>query len=381
MAVIVAGYPKEMKHFMDSNPGLKSRFKLYFEFSDYLPQELTQIADYACQEKGVVLLPDSKKQLTEIITEAYRNRDRSFGNARFVFDLVEKAKINLGLRVMDSKNPSALENTKLETIEFKDVDKIQIEKPKEIPNIPVDPKFLEKSLQELDELIGMKSIKKQINELVELVRFYQETGRNTLNNFYLHTVFIGNPGTGKTTVARILTKIYKALGMLERGHIIETDRQGLVAGFVGQTAIKTAEKIDEAKGGVLFIDEAYALTSNTSGGAAHSDFGNEAIQTLLKRMEDQRGEFFVFVAGYPDNMEEFLKANPGLNSRFDKILKFEDYEPAELMEIAMYMFEEKGFKLHKAAREHMSAYLDFLYEYRDKSVSYTHLTLPTIYSV
>jgi len=332
MAVIVAGYPKEMKHFMDSNPGLKSRFKLYFEFSDYLPQELTQIADYACQEKGVVL----------------------------------KAKINLGLRVMDSKNPSALENTKLETIEFKDVDKIQIEKPKEIPNIPVDPKFLEKSLQELDELIGMKSIKKQIHELVELVRFYQETGRNTLNNFYLHTVFIGNPGTGKTTVARILTKIYKALGMLERGHIIETDRQGLVAGFVGQTAIKTAEKIDEAKGGVLFIDEAYALTSNTSGGAAHSDFGNEAIQTLLKRMEDQRGEFFVFVAGYPDNMEEFLKANPGLNSRFDKVLKFEDYEPEELMEIAMYMFEEKGFKLHKAAREHMAAYLNFLYEYRDK---------------
>ncbi len=366
LAVIVAGYPKEMKHFMDSNPGLKSRFKLYFEFSDYLPQELTQIADYACVEKGVVLLPESKKQLAEIITEAYRNRDRSFGNARFVFDLVEKAKINLGLRVMDSKNPSALENTKLETIEFKDVDKIQIEKPKEIPNIPVDPKFLEQSLKELDELIGMKSIKKQIHELVELVRFYQETGRNTLNNFYLHTVFIGNPGTGKTTVARILTKIYKALGMLERGHIIETDRQGLVAGFVGQTAIKTAEKIDEAKGGVLFIDEAYALTSNTSGGAAHSDFGNEAIQTLLKRMEDQRGEFFVFVAGYPDNMEEFLKANPGLNSRFDKVLKFEDYDPAELMEIAMYMFEEKGFKLHKAAREHMAAYLDFLYEYRDK---------------
>ncbi len=366
LAVIVAGYPKEMKHFMDSNPGLKSRFKLYFEFSDYLPQELTQIADYACQEKGVILLPDSKKQLAEIITEAYRNRDRSFGNARFVFDLVEKAKINLGLRVMDSKNPSALENTKLETIEFNDVDKIQIESPKEIPNIPVDPKFLEKSLQELDELIGMKSIKKQIHELVALVRFYQETGRNTLNNFYLHTVFIGNPGTGKTTVARILTKIYKALGMLERGHIIETDRQGLVAGFVGQTAIKTAEKIDEAKGGVLFIDEAYALTSNTSGGAAHSDFGNEAIQTLLKRMEDQRGEFFVFVAGYPDNMEEFLKANPGLNSRFDKVLKFEDYEPSELMEIAMYMFEEKGFKLRKAAREHMSSYLNFLYEYRDK---------------
>ena len=366
LAVIVAGYPKEMKHFMDSNPGLKSRFKLYFEFSDYLPQELARIADYACIEKGVVLLPESKQKLTEVITEAYRNRDRTFGNARFVFDLVEKAKINLGLRVMDKKNPSALEKEQLELIEFKDVDKIQIEQPKEIPNIPVDAAFLEKSLKELDDLIGMTNVKKQIHELVTLVKFYQESGRDTLNNFYLHTVFLGNPGTGKTTVARILTKIYKALGMLERGHIVETDRQGLVAGFVGQTAIKTAEKIEEAKGGVLFIDEAYALTSNTSGATAHSDFGNEAIQTLLKRMEDQRGEFFVFVAGYPDNMEEFLKANPGLNSRFDKILKFEDYEPAELMEIAMYMFTEKGFKLHKAAREHMSAYFAFLYEYRDK---------------
>ncbi len=366
LAVIVAGYPKEMKHFMDSNPGLKSRFKLYFEFSDYLPQELSEIAKYASQEKGVVLTEGAKKRVDEMIIEAFRNRDRTFGNARFVFDLVEKAKINLGLRVMDNKNPSLLENHQLETIDFNDVDKIEIERPKEIPNIPVDHAFLDKSLAELDELIGMESIKKQIHELVDLVRFYQETGRDTLNNFYLHTVFIGNPGTGKTTVARILTKIYKALGMLERGHIVETDRQGLVAGFVGQTAIKTAEKIEEAKGGVLFIDEAYALTSGADGSSAHGDFGNEAIQTLLKRMEDHRGEFFVFVAGYPDNMETFLKANPGLNSRFDKILKFEDYQPEELLEIALYMFTEKGFKLHKAAKEHLSNYLSFIYEFRDK---------------
>ena len=219
----------------------------------------------------------------------------------------------------------------------------------------------------LDEMIGMDSIKTQIHELVDLVNFYRETGRNVLNSFFLHTVFIGNPGTGKTTVARILTKIYKALGMLERGHIVETDRQGLVAGYVGQTAIKTSEKIDEAKGGVLFIDEAYALTNGGGGGStAHGDFGNEAIQTLLKRMEDQRGQFFLFVAGYPDNMETFLKANPGLQSRFDKVLKFEDYKPDELFQIAKLMLEEAKVVSTEEADEYLKKYMTFLYDFRDK---------------
>ncbi|MEM6317180.1 MAG: AAA family ATPase [Bacteroidota bacterium] len=366
LAVIVAGYPKEMKHFMDSNPGLKSRFKLYFEFSDYLPQELSRIADYASTEKGVKLTDTAKLAIDNLIIEAFRNRDRTFGNARFVFDLIEKAKINLGLRIMAAENPDLMEYEDLETITVDDVNNIEISVKKSLPKIPVDTALLQDSLAELDNLIGMDSIKTQIHELVELVSFYQDTGRNVLNNFFLHTVFIGNPGTGKTTVARILTKIYKALGMLERGHIVETDRQGLVAGYVGQTAIKTAEKIDEAKGGVLFIDEAYALTNASSAGTSHGDFGNEAIQTLLKRMEDQRGQFFLFVAGYPDNMENFLKANPGLNSRFDKILKFEDYSPASLMRIAIQMFDKQEMQLSVAAKEHLGAYLEFLHEYRDK---------------
>ncbi len=364
MAVIVAGYPKEMKHFLDSNPGLKSRFKLFFEFADYLPQELSQIADFAAQQKGVRLTVESKDKIDELIIEAYRNRDRTFGNARFVFDVIEQAKINLGLRIMANENPRELEEETLEIIELKDVKKIQIKPKKELPRIPIDGDLLEVALAELNSLIGMQSVKDQINELVRLVKFYRDTSKNVLNNFYLHTVFIGNPGTGKTTVARILTKIYKALGVLERGHMEETDRQGLVAGFVGQTAIKTAEKIEEAMGGVLFIDEAYALTS--TGNHAHGDFGNEAIQTLLKRMEDRRGEFFVFVAGYPDNMENFLKANPGLKSRFDKILKFEDYTPDELREIALQMFNKENMKVTEEAKEYLGRYLEFLYDYRDK---------------
>lgn len=364
LAVIVAGYPKEMKHFLDSNPGLKSRFKLYFEFQDYLPQELSQIADYACVEKRVRLTREAKEKIDDIILKAFRKRDRSFGNARFVYDLIEKSKIILGLRIMSDDNPRAASDDELEVIHLDDVRKIDLKDQPELPMIPVDEALLNESLVELNSLIGMDKIKDQINELVKLVRFYRETNRNVLNSFSLHTVFIGNPGTGKTTVARILTKIYKALGVLERGHMVETDRQGLVAGFVGQTAIKTAEKIEESLGGVLFIDEAYALTHKVGG--SQGDFGDEAIQTLLKRMEDHRGQFFVFVAGYPDNMETFLKANPGLNSRFDKVLKFEDYSPEDLSRIAMLMLEEKSLKPDEAAKAHLDEYFKFLYEYRDK---------------
>jgi SpoVK/Ycf46/Vps4 family AAA+-type ATPase len=364
LAVIVAGYPKEMKHFLDSNPGLKSRFKLHFEFPDYLPQELSQIADYACQEKGVVLTKSAKNRIDEIITDAFRTRDRSFGNARFVYDLIEKSKINLGLRVMSHDEPKALDHESLEKVTLEDVRRIDIKPKLELPNIPVDEALLKKSLDELNRMIGMASIKAQIEELVRLVRFYRESKKDVLNSFFLHTVFIGNPGTGKTTVARILTHIYKALGVLERGHMIETDRQGLVAGHVGQTAIKTAERIDEAMGGVLFIDEAYSLTMRT--GFSGGDFGDEAIQTLLKRMEDNRGRFFVFVAGYPDNMEAFLKANPGLNSRFDKMLRFDDYNPEELHRIALQMLSDEHIVPTPEAESHLKDYLAFLYEYRDK---------------
>ena len=363
LAVIVAGYPKEMKYFMDSNPGLKSRFKHVFKFDDYLPQELQRIARYAAKEKEVVLNPKAGKLIDQIIVEAFRNRDRSFGNARFVYDIVDKAKINLGLRIMENQGLEEYEKVELETILEGDVRKINISNVKKRPQIPIDDVLLENSLKELDSLIGMDNIKKEIRELVDLVSYYHSIGKDVLNKLYLHTLFVGNPGTGKTTVARILTRIYKALGILERGHMVETDRQGLVAGYVGQTALKTTEKIEEAHGGVLFIDEAYSL-SNSAG--AGGDFGNEVIQTILKRMEDQRGEFFVFAAGYPDNMESFLKANPGLHSRFDKMLKFDDYSPVELISIAEKMIGDEDLTISAEAHEYLSQYLSFIHRMRDK---------------
>lgn len=363
MAVIVAGYPKEMKHFLDSNPGLRSRFKLYYEFADYLPNELWQIAQFAADEMELVFDQDALTLLQKIILQAYRNRDRSFGNARYVFDLVEKAKINLGLRIMADDNPEGRPASDLQIIKLIDVAQINHTLQSQMADIPIDEEQLVTALTELDSLIGLDSVKQEVHDLIKLVRYYHSVGTNPLNKLHLHTLFIGNPGTGKTTVARILAKIYRALGILERGHIIETDRQGLVAGYVGQTAIKTSDKIDEAIGGILFIDEAYALTG---GAGMYADYGHESIQTILKRMEDDRGKFFVFAAGYPSNMEAFLKSNPGLRSRFDKILKFEDYTPSQLFNIANQMLQEDGLSLDVDAEAQLMNLIQGIYIKRDK---------------
>lgn len=362
-AVIVAGYPKEMKNFIGSNPGLRSRFKHYFEFSDYLPQELIQISDLAAKNKEVIFAPKAKDILEDIITKEFRKRDVSFGNARYVHDLIDKSKISLGLRIMKRKNPSKLSSKDLMTITDSDMKRLSVVKSKFKPDIPVDHTLLDIAMEELNSLIGIDNIKEQIVELVNVVRFHREAGRSVLNNYSYHTVFVGNPGTGKTTVARILTTIYKALGVLERGHMIETDRQGLIAGYIGQTAIKTKERIEEAMGGVLFIDEAYAL-SNFNG--LQGDYGNEAIQTILKRMEDNRGEFFVFAAGYPGNMEKFLKVNPGLSSRFDKTFHFEDYTSEQLSDIAVKMVKDHHMRLSPKAVTKLTQVLADLYVYRDK---------------
>lgn len=361
LAVVVAGYPDQMENFTNSNPGLKSRFNIEFEFADYVPQELIQIADYSADKRGVVLSPIAKDYMYRKLVDEYRDRNKTFGNARLVNSLMEEAKMNLGLRIMKLKDPQLLTEEELSTIQIEDVERIDAPKAQSLADIPIDEDLLRESLGKLKAMIGLGNIKEEIDELVKLVRFYRETGKDFRKSFSLHAVFSGNPGTGKTTVARILAQIYKALGILERGQMVETDRQGLVGGYIGQTAIKTAELVDEAMGGVLFIDEAYALTE---GGG--SDYGREAVETLLKRMEDRRGEFIVIAAGYTQNMTFFLESNPGLKSRFDRMFHFQDYEEVELMDISLMLFKENGVSLDKKAKTQLQKYFGYLLASKDK---------------
>ena len=219
---------------------------------------------------------------------------------------------------------------------------------------------MEANLDELNELIGLEQIKAEISGLINLikVRKLREDQDLPVLPMSFHLVFSGNPGTGKTTVARILAKIYKNLGVISKGELVEVDPSGLVAGFVGQTAIKVSKVIESAKGGVLFIDEAYSLTPNGS----QSDYGSEAIEVLLKAMEDQRGDLVVIVAGYTNEMDTFLNSNPGLKSRFNKFIHFVDYTPEELLDIFLLMSNKNGYKLSDDANSELKKLITVIYD-------------------
>ncbi|MEM9919233.1 MAG: AAA family ATPase [Bacteroidota bacterium] len=362
LAIIFAGYPKEMQHFMNSNPGLASRLRNLIHFPDYSPDELMEIATFTAEKRAVHIDELANKLIHKKLIEVYRNRDEQFGNARYINGIIEEAKQNMALRLMNSGRPlDQLDQKELSTLASEDIEKVFRQGNKEGVQLPVDNALLKDALAQLHSLVGLHNIKQEVDEMSKLVQYYKEIGKDIRKAFSLHTVFKGNPGTGKTTVARLLVQIYKALGILERGHLVECDRKTLVAGYVGQTAIKTGEMIDKAMGGGLFIDEAYSLTK---GGI--SDFGREAVETLLKHMEDHRGEFMVIVAGYPTEMKEFIEANPGLMSRFDKEFQFQDYSVEELLSIADMMFEAESLELTPEAKEHLQRYVQKLLDNKHK---------------
>ena len=228
-----------------------------------------------------------------------------------------------------------------------------------------EPPKLEELLAELDGLCGLERVKQDVKRLINLVkvrRLRQEAGL-PVPPMSLHLVFLGSPGTGKTTVARLLAKIYHAVGVLSKGQLVEVDRSGLVAGFVGQTALKTQEAVQKAIGGVLFIDEAYALAGQEGG----NDFGREAIEVLLKNMEDHREDLIVIAAGYTDLMERFLHSNPGLESRFNKYFYFEDYTAEQLLEIFRAVCKKNGYTLTPEAGAWAEEDLRARYDSRDEN--------------
>ncbi|CDM96019.1 AAA family ATPase [Limnospira indica] len=357
LAVIVAGYPELMDNFITSNPGLQSRFATEIIFDDYQPSELLTIFRQQVQRVKSAIAPDLEPRLENLFTQIYDNRDRNFGNAREVEKLFNQIDDCHSDRVMKQGLNPLTEPLKVEDLPppYRELSQ----------RGTADAENLEKLLAELENLTGLDSVKQDIKQLINTQAANQKLaslGMLASNEIETrHLLFTGNPGTGKTTVARLIGKIYRALGLLKKGQFVEADRTKLVGQYVGHTAEKTAQVIESAVDGVLFIDEAYSL----SRGGDSRDFGQEAIDTLVPMMENYRDRLVVILAGYSREMAEFLDSNSGLKSRIAKKIYFPDYNGAEMHSIFLGMCRKSRLICPDDVSTRVRSIMDFAYQNRD----------------
>ncbi|MGN9162427.1 AAA family ATPase [Clostridium sulfidigenes] len=328
LVVILAGYKEEMEDFLKTNSGLKSRFPNIINFEDYKPEEMYEISFITAKSKGYKVSEDCKEQLIKLFEKNQIKGKNDSGNGRLARNVIEKAILNQSKRlIVDSNAPMDL--LCYEDFKFEEIGKFNLE-------------------ESLSKIIGLENVKEFVRTQYKLLIAQEKrrkAGMIVDTSQALNMIFSGNPGTGKTTIARLIADMFKEMGLLKSGHLIETDRSGLVAEYAGQTAKKTEEVFRSSLGGILFIDEAYALANDNGG------FGKEAIDTLVKLIEDYRGEIIIILAGYKKEMEDFLKTNSGLQSRFPLNINFPDYSADELFGIALKMIKDTGFRLGEGAGE------------------------------